>query len=424
MKSTFLKIGLGLCTVAAIVAVTVLPHNSFADPVTYDVTGQAFSDMPDSADQGKTPDNHYGGRGLGYINMKGSNYAVTLNPTTGAFGGYGWSEFGGYVEFAPVGLAGASIVPSCLNIKTNECPVSGYIRYVSHTDPQSGGWDGQVKMSDPSWTNGVKLGKEIAGVRAMSGYAWGGDVVGWVDFSNVKILIKDLCTNMPGVQNPIPAGYHKIPATPVDQPGECYPDEDAYSWQNDWKGCRYLSGSNYLEDPINITCKRDRDELIVDDSFCTDPRPIPRSASNLLPLCEINDICENITGIQLTPADIPPGYAQATDGTKICPETTCVPGKPCDKCWNVGGVQLSVPSPYNTVYPTNQCVIAGCTDSRDTTHYNPAATVDNGTCSICDANSPAWNPVSNKCERCNPSTPGYVDGKCPKGPIKPIYIES
>lgn len=408
MKSTFLKIGLGLCAVAAIVAVTVLPHNSFADPVTYDVTGQAFSDMPDSADQGKTPDNHYGGRGLGYINMKGSNYAVTLNPTTGAFGGYGWSEFGGYVEFAPVGLAGASIVPSCLNIKTNECPVSGYIRYVSYTDPQSGGWDGQVKMSDPSWTNGVKLGKEIAGVRAMSGYAWGGDVVGWVNFSKaqVNILPIDVCINILGVQETVPEGYVKDPISPVDEPGICSPINN-----ND---CKIENDPKYNPDPL----------VGEDNSKCQCPNgdynPITKQCGTI----GDPDICENIIGIQLTPADIPAGYAQATDGTKICPETPCVPGKPCDKCWNVGRVQLSIPSPYNAVYPTNQCVIAGCTDSRDTVHYNPTATVDNGTCSICDSNSPGWNPVSNKCEKCNPSTPGYVDGKCPKGPIKPIYIES
>lgn len=423
MKSTFLKIGLGLCAVAAIVAVTVLPHNSFADPVTYDVTGQAFSDMPDSADQGKTPDNHYGGRGLGYINMKGSNYAVTLNPTTGAFGGYGWSEFGGYVEFAPVGLAGASIVPSCLNIKTNECPVSGYIRYVSYTDPQSGGWDGQVKMSDPSWTNGVKLGKEIAGVRAMSGYAWGGDVVGWVDFSGVKVLIKDLCTNMPGVQNPVPEGYTKDPVNPADEPGICSP--------NGLLGCTDPTALN--QDPLATTddgscCYAPNiwdatAKTCTPPPLCPDGSPVPPNGQ-----CPIGDpdICENITGIQLTPADIPAGYAQATDGTKICPETPCVPGKPCDKCWNVGGVQLSIPSLYNAVYPTNQCVIAGCTDDQNTTPpFNPQATVDNGTCPICNANSPAWVEATQSCPACNPTTPGYTaDGKCPKGPIKPIYIES
>jgi hypothetical protein len=95
------------------------------------------------------------------------------------------------------------------------------------------------------------------------------------------------------------------------------------------------------------------------------------------------------------------------------------------KCWNVDGVQLTVPSQYNAVYPVNQCVIAGCTDSQNTTPpYNPQATVDNGSCPICNANSPAWVEATQSCPICNPTVPGWVDGKCPKQPIKPVYIET
>jgi hypothetical protein len=317
--------------------------------------------------------------------MKGSNYGVTLS-STGAFGGYGWSEFGGYVDFT-----GASIDATCLLTKTNTCPVSGMIKFLAANDPQSGGWDGQAKMSDRSWVAGVTAGPEVNGVRPMTGYAWGGDVAGWIDFSQVKInIVTDVCTNIFGVQETVPEGMVKDPATPIDEPGVCSPPNK--------RGCTDPKAINY--DP----------NAIEDDGSCIYP---PN-----------DDICTNIDGIQLTVADIPVGYAQPAPGSTFCPPTNCVPGKPCDKCWNVDGVQLSVPNPpYNTTYPTNQCVIAGCMDPRDTVHYNSAATVDNNTCSVCDEQSKSWNPITQSCNKCNPLTPGYKDGRCPKGMITPILKE-
>jgi hypothetical protein len=223
----------------------------------------------------------------------------------------------------------------------------------------------------------------------MTGFAWGGDVVGWVDFSQVKINV--IPPEIDGCTDPTALNYD--PLATLDDSSCCYAP-------NTW----------------NATTKQCVPKL------CPDGSPVPPNGQ-----CPIDDpdICSNIDGIQSTVADIPAGYAQPEPGSKFCPPTTCVPGKPCDKCWNVGGVQLTVPIQYNAVYPVNQCVIKGCTDSQNTTPpYNPQATVDNGSCPICNANSPAWVEATQSCPICNPTVPGWVDGKCPKQPIKPVYIET
>ena len=205
MKSFLKKLLLPSLLAIAVLAVA---GPVFAD--TYTVSGYAWSDMPNASDQGTAPDNHYGGRGLGWIQLKGSNYGVTLS-SDGKFGGYAWNEYGGYVQFNPVNPAGQSdggayVDPTCLSGIT-ACPVKGWIRFVSApADPQSGGWDGWVKMSDASWSNGVVLGAPdpVTNIRTMSGFAWGDTVVGWVDFKYAQVLITPDEFQCPVGLNPYP----------------------------------------------------------------------------------------------------------------------------------------------------------------------------------------------------------------------------
>lgn len=51
---------------------------------------------------------------------------------------------------------------------------TGWIRAIGAAD----GWDGWIKLSG-SWSNGVRVDNESHG---LVGYAWGGDVVGWLKF--------------------------------------------------------------------------------------------------------------------------------------------------------------------------------------------------------------------------------------------------
>lgn len=71
----------------------------------------------------------------------------------------------------------------------------------------AGGWDGWIKLSDdttvPVWSG---KGVKISGNR-FSGYAWGGDVVGWVDFAP-KVAGVDV-----GVQVAVPCTVAEVDAS-------------------------------------------------------------------------------------------------------------------------------------------------------------------------------------------------------------------
>ena len=145
----------------------------------------------------------------------GGTYKVTLDPVTGKFSGYAWSENGGWVNFAPSGsfpsAAGttaqsAYVDPTCLADKTRTCLVKGWIRFMEGTTGNSS-WDGWVNMeifndstaaaaysfalSAPA--KGVQLLPEANGFRNMSGYAWGDDLAGIIGFSKAKVELIDVC---------------------------------------------------------------------------------------------------------------------------------------------------------------------------------------------------------------------------------------
>jgi hypothetical protein len=151
MKSIFLKtLHVFLLTIITL-SMSGMPFIASAAP-TDNVTGYAFSDMPNSADEDiplpipDSSDNHYGGHGLGFIKMSDVRYGVNLG-ADGKFTGYAWSELGGYVQFNPstfptgaTDAHGAQVSESCLSGLT-ACSVTGWIRFISASnDPQSGGW--------------------------------------------------------------------------------------------------------------------------------------------------------------------------------------------------------------------------------------------------------------------------------------------
>ncbi len=219
---------------------------------TYTLSGKAFSDMPQSSNETQTTDYHYGGRGVGDIDMS----RVTINPTVGEFGGSGTNALIGNANFS-----GVNVDKDCLANKTSSCDIKGYFIFTdSANNSQSGGWDGVVRMSDPSWSPTVKAGPEDEkGMRKMSGYAWGGDVVGWVDFSGVTITritegcrdekatnydpqanqegdctydppVIDVCLNLSGNQPTLPLGHN------FDSNNNCIKDVCVMVGTGSWRG--------------------------------------------------------------------------------------------------------------------------------------------------------------------------------------------
>ena len=103
----------------------------------------------------------------------------------GTVTGYGWSENIGWVSAQTGDVSGCPASPCTPTLTENA--LTGWFRALSGTAAQTGGWDGWIRLSGPSF--GVVRGED----DKLSGYAWGSDVVGWVDMARASF------TETPGV---------------------------------------------------------------------------------------------------------------------------------------------------------------------------------------------------------------------------------
>ena len=111
-----------------------------------------------------------------------SNYSMVISPG-GIISGYGWSEHIGWVSAEVNDITSCPLSPCLPNI-AQDGTVSGWFRAIAgRDDPQNGGWDGWIRLSGVSPAYGPVLD---SGTGNFSGYAWGSDVVGWVDFSPAR----------------------------------------------------------------------------------------------------------------------------------------------------------------------------------------------------------------------------------------------
>lgn len=153
---------------------------------------------------------------IGWIKMNPLDdpaYDVTMNDATGALSGYAWSSNIGWIQFDPSddvpGQSNSDPANVTLN-GPNAGQVTGWMRACSvfvsgcsgglKSSAQTGGWDGWIEMSGADHispifttitdTNGDDHGAGGVTYQAANsrliGYAWGGDVVGWMDFCNMS----------------------------------------------------------------------------------------------------------------------------------------------------------------------------------------------------------------------------------------------
>ena len=114
-----------------------------------------------------------------------SDYRVSIAPSTGKLGGYAWSSNIGWINFAPIGSYPEN-PQKAATIDFNSGNISGWIRACSvfqsnckgalKDDVERGGWDGWIKMS----------GVNNVSDNIVKGFAWGGDVLGWLYFDATK----------------------------------------------------------------------------------------------------------------------------------------------------------------------------------------------------------------------------------------------
>src|SRR3989338_1320445 len=111
-----------------------------------------------------------------------SNYRVDID-TNGNLSGYAWSENIGWISFSDT--AGCPQTPCQAKI-----PGSGRMTGWAKALAASGGWDGWINLSGSE--NGVNWGVVQSGTT-FSGHAWGGDVVGWLDFQYARTTSSNTC---------------------------------------------------------------------------------------------------------------------------------------------------------------------------------------------------------------------------------------
>ena len=130
---------------------------------------------------------------IGWVSFSGSNYGVFVSPTDGTtLTGYAWSENIGWVSFTssdlsgcPSGICSARLVGTKPNVS-----LAGWARVCSATvngdctgATRVGGWDGWISLSGASPAYGPAVSTYAPSPFSggiLSGYAWGSDVVGWL----------------------------------------------------------------------------------------------------------------------------------------------------------------------------------------------------------------------------------------------------
>lgn len=138
-----------------------------------------------------------------------NSYGVNINPSTGIFSGYAWSENVGWISFNSGELVGCPSGSCQAIMDVNSGNVSGWARAcavfqggcsgILKSAGELGGWDGWIKLAadDRSWGVSVNRIGGDPNFGKFSGYAWGDINIGWVNFSSTFGAV-----NVPGL--PVP----------------------------------------------------------------------------------------------------------------------------------------------------------------------------------------------------------------------------
>ena len=104
------------------------------------------------------------------------DYGVGVNDTSGEVSGYAWSQYIGWISFNQSDLAGCPSGACIATLSSNV--LSGWARALAYSDAESGGWDGWISLGGVSYS--VTLDTNT---NEFSGYAWGSENIGWIDFN-------------------------------------------------------------------------------------------------------------------------------------------------------------------------------------------------------------------------------------------------
>jgi hypothetical protein len=137
-----------------------------------------------------------------------ADYGVNINPSSGVFSGYAWSENIGWITFNTGELTGCPIAPCQAKLEFSTKKVSGWAKVLSHDGISWPTWirlRGQTTETPPTdygvWWNPDDL--------ELKGWAWGDVGLGWTSF-NCENCEGTTCGTYPTCDNPAHPDYKVI----------------------------------------------------------------------------------------------------------------------------------------------------------------------------------------------------------------------
>ena len=119
----------------------------------------------------------------------GGPYSVSVD-SSGNFSGYAWSPNIGWVSFNSSDLSGCSGAFGA-HVSTTTGSVTGWARAIAGVG-RTDGWDGCIELSGTNHTTGDSTGNNgvtyIPSTGSFTGFAWGSNVVGWLNLTGVTCL--------------------------------------------------------------------------------------------------------------------------------------------------------------------------------------------------------------------------------------------
>lgn len=165
------RLGTFLAVLAVIATIAAASYTLLGKPQqTFSQTAGVMTGYAWSSNIGWISLNCLTGSTLGGSICGSSNYSIAID-MEGLMSGYAWSSNIGLITANAAQLAGCPAAPCTARMEGNN--MRGWMRALSHGD----GWDGWISLSGSA----PDYGPALSGT-AFSGFAWGDDVVGWIDF--------------------------------------------------------------------------------------------------------------------------------------------------------------------------------------------------------------------------------------------------
>lgn len=177
---------------------------------------------------------------------------VRVTKPGGLFVGYAWSPNVGWIDFGGNDISECGSSAERPAISTSNGNLSGFARVLSMTGADYSGCINLDKVTIDS-VSGGNLGGNF------TGWAWGGNSVGWIDFSGVSVAIED------PVSVNISANPNRVSSFPANvtiswnSNNADYCDDNGSGWFDgdfDTDGSREITGLN-SETTFSVRCYND-----------------------------------------------------------------------------------------------------------------------------------------------------------------------